>query len=83
MHVLLRWSAAALLACGWTQTSALAQQAYPERPVRFILPFGPGSATDIAARLIGEKLQMKWGKPVTVEPRPGGDGPSGRPDRGI
>jgi hypothetical protein len=74
MHVLLRLSAAALLAFGWTQTPGLAQQTYPERAVRFILPFGPGSATDIAARLIGEKLQMKWGKPVTVEPRPGGDG---------
>jgi tripartite-type tricarboxylate transporter receptor subunit TctC len=42
--------------------------------VKFILPFGAGSATDIAARLIGERLAAKWGKPVIVENRPGGDG---------
>ncbi len=53
---------------------AQAQAAYPERAVRFILPFGPGSATDMAARLIAERLQAKWGKPIVVEPRPGGDG---------
>lgn len=47
---------------------------YPQRGVKFILPFGPGSGSDIAARLIAEKLQAKWGKPVVVEPRPGGDG---------
>ena len=74
MKVLFRLGAAALIACGLVQSSAMAQQAYPERAVRFILPFGPGSATDMAARMIADKLQMKWGKPVTVEPRPGGDG---------
>ena len=47
---------------------------YPQRSVKLILPFGPGSGSDIAARLIAEKLQAKWGKPVVVEPRPGGDG---------
>lgn len=74
MKILLRLSGAALLAFGLTQAPAQAQQSYPDRAVRFILPFGPGSATDMAARMIAEKLQMKWGKPVTVEPRPGGDG---------
>jgi tripartite-type tricarboxylate transporter receptor subunit TctC len=55
--------------------SAHAQsQAWPQRQVKFILPFGPGSATDIAARLIGDKLSAKWGKPVIVENRPGADG---------
>jgi tripartite-type tricarboxylate transporter receptor subunit TctC len=47
---------------------------YPQRAVKLILPFGPGSGSDIAARLIADKLQTKWGKPVIVEPRPGGDG---------
>ena len=74
MPFLLRFCAATVFACGLTLTQAQAQQAYPERAVRFILPFGPGSATDIAARLIAEKLQTKWGKQVFVEPRPGGDG---------
>lgn len=53
---------------------AQAQPAWPQRAVKFILPFGAGSATDIAARLIGEKLSIKWGKPVIIENRPGGDG---------
>ncbi len=47
---------------------------YPQRAVKFINPFGPGTATDIAARMIGEKLQAKWGKPVIIENRAGGDG---------
>jgi tripartite-type tricarboxylate transporter receptor subunit TctC len=54
-------------------TVALAQT-YPQRAVKFILPFGPAAGVDIAARLIGEKLAARWGKPVVVENRPGGDG---------
>jgi tripartite-type tricarboxylate transporter receptor subunit TctC len=42
--------------------------------VRLILPFGAGTATDISARLMSEKLATIWGKPVVVENRPGGDG---------
>ena len=61
----------ALLA-GW-QGSAAAQD-YPTRPVRFIIPFGPAAATDIAARLFADRLSARWGKPVLVENRPGGDG---------
>ena len=71
---LLRLGVAAAIGCAALVPLAQAQQAYPERAVRVILPFGPGSATDMAARLIGDKLQAKWGKPIVVEPRPGGDG---------
>src|SRR5262245_65770499 len=49
-------------------------QAYPTRTVRFILPFGAGSASDTTARLFAERLSARWGKPVVVENRPGGDG---------
>ena len=49
-------------------------QSYPQRAVRFILPFGPGSGVDITARMIGDKLAARWAKPVVVENRPGGDG---------
>ena len=49
-------------------------QSWPQRPVKFILPLGPGSGADIGARLIAEKLAAKWGQPVVVENRPGGDG---------
>ena len=49
-------------------------QTYPTRPVRFIIPFGPASGTDITARLLADRLATRWGKPVLVENRPGGDG---------
>jgi tripartite-type tricarboxylate transporter receptor subunit TctC len=56
-------------------TAAWAQaQSWPQRPVRFILPFGAGSATDVAARMMSEKLSVRWGKPVVVENKPGADG---------
>jgi tripartite-type tricarboxylate transporter receptor subunit TctC len=48
-------------------------QDWPTRPVKFIVPFGPGAGADIGARLFAEKLQRKWGQPVVVENRPGGD----------
>ena len=49
-------------------------QAWPQRPVRFILPFGAGTATDVAARLMSEKLTARWGRPIVIENRPGADG---------
>ncbi len=65
---------AALPATAQAQSQQAQSQPWPQRGVKFILPFGPGSATDIAARLIGDKLAAKWGKPVIVENRPGADG---------
>jgi tripartite-type tricarboxylate transporter receptor subunit TctC len=54
-------------------TASLAQQ-WPTHPVRFVLPFGPGSGADTAARLITDKLAQKWGQPVIIDGKPGGDG---------
>jgi tripartite-type tricarboxylate transporter receptor subunit TctC len=51
-----------------------AAQAYPQRAVRFILQFGAGAGVDITARLVGDRLSARWGKPVVVENRPGADG---------
>jgi tripartite-type tricarboxylate transporter receptor subunit TctC len=48
-------------------------QTWPQRPVKFIIPFGPGAGADIGARLIQEALGKRWGQPVVVENRPGGD----------
>jgi tripartite-type tricarboxylate transporter receptor subunit TctC len=48
-------------------------QSWPTRNVRFIIPLGPGSGVDITARMLAEKLQVKWGQSVVVENRPGGD----------
>ncbi len=48
-------------------------QTWPQRPVKFIIPLGPGSGVDITARVFADKLAVKWGQPVVVENRPGGD----------
>lgn len=63
--------AAALGAC---VLSASAQQAYPNKPIRLIVPFPPGGGTDIVARLVGGKLQdtLKWA--VIIDNRPGAGG---------
>ena len=55
-------------------STASAQMSWPQRNVRFIVPLGPGSGADIGARLFADKLTARWGKPVVVENRPGGDG---------
>ena len=53
--------------------AASAQQAYPNKSIRFITPFPPGGGTTVVARLVGQKLSEHWGQPVIVENRPGGD----------
>ena len=49
-------------------------QTWPQRTVKFILPLGPGAGADIGARLFADQLAKRWGQPVVVENRPGGDG---------
>jgi tripartite-type tricarboxylate transporter receptor subunit TctC len=50
---------------------------WPERQVKLIVTFPPGSANDAAARILADALGKKWGKPVVVEDRPGGEGTIG------
>jgi tripartite-type tricarboxylate transporter receptor subunit TctC len=47
---------------------------WPQRTVKLILPLGPGAGSDIGARLFADKLTARWGQPVVIENRPGGDG---------
>jgi tripartite-type tricarboxylate transporter receptor subunit TctC len=63
-------AAALAVACSWAQI-------YPSKTIRIVVPFTAGSATDIMARVVGEKLQAAWGQPVVVENRPGAGGTLG------
>jgi tripartite-type tricarboxylate transporter receptor subunit TctC len=51
-----------------------AQQAYPSKPVRLIVPFPPGGANDIVARLIGQRLNDRWARVVVIDNRGGAGG---------
>jgi tripartite-type tricarboxylate transporter receptor subunit TctC len=63
----------AAAAWGAVAPQALAQGAYPARPVRFVVPYPPGGSTDPTARLIGTHLTSIWEQQVVVENRAGGD----------
>ena len=47
-------------------------QAYPNKPIRIIVPYPPGGFNDTLPRTVGARLQAVWGQPVTVDNRPGG-----------
>lgn len=66
--------ALAILAAWLIAAPAAAQTAYPERPIRLIVGFTPGSATDITARLFAQKFNDAWKVPVAVENVPGAAG---------
>lgn len=65
---------AALLSAIVCTTAQGADAPYPERPVRMMVPFPPGGANDIVARLVAQKLSERWGKPVVIDNRAGAGG---------
>lgn len=65
--------AAITILAGSLGMGATAQDGFPGKAVRIIVPYGPGGVADAQARLIGQRLQARWGQTVTVENRPGGN----------
>ena len=66
-------AAIATLSLGWT-AAAQAQERWPGRSVRLVVPFSAGGSTDVVARIIGQKLSVLWGEPVVIENRSGAGG---------
>lgn len=64
----------AVLLVGLPASAVHAQQKYPTRAIRLVLPFPPGGSTDIVARVVTQRLAETWGQPVLVDNRPGAAG---------
>ncbi len=64
----------ALALCVLPSLAQTPAQTWPQRPVKLMLPLGPGSGADVTARLLAEQLTKRWGQSVVVENRPGADG---------
>ena len=67
----LRLAAALAVPCALAPVAALAQAAWPAKPVRVVVPYPPGGPTDIVGRVIAQKLSEQTGQPFVVENRPG------------
>ncbi len=67
----------ALLVLGTAASPAVLAQSYPNKPIRYIVPFPPGGTTDILGRIVAQKLQEAWAQAVVVENRPGAGGAVG------
>ncbi|MEO8203395.1 MAG: tripartite tricarboxylate transporter substrate binding protein [Betaproteobacteria bacterium] len=68
---------AALLAGALAVVPVAAQDPYPAKPLRIIVPFAPGGGIDILGRTLGQKLSERWKQPVVIENRPGASGAIG------
>src|SRR5262249_16608943 len=71
-RIIAEWVAAIFAAL--VASSAPAQTSFPARTVKFIVPFPGGGINDVLARIIGDKLQARWGQPVVVENKTGAGG---------
>ncbi len=68
---IVHWLAALAAAAGLVTAAAASAQPYPSKPIKLIVPFGPGSGSDILARIISEPLTQALGQPFVIENKPG------------
>ena len=59
------------------ECSAQSPSTYPDKPIRFIVPFPPGGPADIQSRIIGQKMSVRWKQPVVIDNKPGAGGSIG------
>ena len=73
MNAITRWlrSGTTILAAFLVLAGPARGQAWPERPVRLLVPLGPGSGADVTARLLADRLSQRWHQPVTSISRSG------------
>jgi tripartite-type tricarboxylate transporter receptor subunit TctC len=74
LKIVVRVGAAIVLSALALSGTPSVAEIWPQRPVKFIVPLGAGSGTDLTARLVGDYLSRRWGQAVVVENRPGADG---------
>lgn len=68
------FAATVVTLASWGCMSAMAQERWPSKPVRIVVPFAAGGSTDVVARMVGQKLSVQWGQPVMIENRAGAGG---------
>ncbi len=68
-----RWAGWCAIACLTLSFQALAQNAYPSKPIRVVVPFAPGGATDIMARVVSKRLSEIMGQTLVIDNKPGGN----------
>jgi len=69
-----RSTGCALLLAMFAGAAGAQTQAYPTKPIRMVVPYAPGGATDILARLLGQRFTEAWGQQVVIDNRPGAGG---------
>lgn len=72
-RILTMWMASAVMAVAMTGAMDAHSATWPTKPVRLIVAYPPGGATDTQARVVGQKLSERWGQPVIVDNKPGGN----------
>lgn len=71
MKILIPRLARAVLLAAMTWSAASAALAFPDKPIRFVVPFAPGGGTDLVARTLGQEMAKELGQPVIVDNKPG------------